>query len=441
MELKRGYIGGVAADESADGDSGAPRGAASTPLQGPLPRFDSERFELVREIGRGGYGVVYEAIDHGLKPAPVVALKLLRGLQADRLYRFKREFRALAEVRHENLVRLYELVVSDHDVFFTMERVEGVSPIDHVRARPHELRSLLRQLTQGVEALHRAGKLHRDVKPSNVLVEASGRVVLLDFGLAVDLDVTHTFDRAGTPRYMSPEQCAERSLDAASDWYAGGAMLFELLTGRAPFEGTVLQVIQAKQSQEAPRASSFAPDVPADLDELCAALLSRDPAARPSGDAILRRLDAPCEPRSREEPLARREPFVGRAREKDELWRRFEESLAGRLTVVLARGPSGIGKSALLRCCLEEIRRRRPETMILSGRCCELESVPYKAFDAVVDDLARQLRRLPPVEAAALLPRTPTPWPRSFRIAAGGRPWAAPIAPREETPRSCAGAG
>src|SRR5262249_16952881 len=99
---------------------------------------------------------------------------------------------------------------------------------------------------------------------------------------------------------------------------------------------------------------------------------------------------------------ARREPFVGRAREKAELLRFFEGSTR---TVVLARGPSGIGKSALLRWFLDELRQRRPEAMILSGRCFGLESVPYKALDAMVDELARQLRRLPPVEAAALLPR------------------------------------
>jgi eukaryotic-like serine/threonine-protein kinase len=362
----------------------------------------TERFELVRPLGQGAFGVVYQAIDRGLGSPRSVALKLLRRPYADRLARFKREFRALVELRHPNLVQLHELVASDAHVFFTMELVDGSSPLDYARYRPDEARELLRQLAEGLSALHRAGKLHRDVKPSNILVEKGGRLVLLDFGLAVELDGRDSVERAGTPLYMSPEQCAEQPLGEASDWYAAGVVLFELLAGRPPFEGTVTEVLEAKQSSPAPRVSSFAPAVPGDLDDLCAALLSRDPAQRPSGDEVLRRLRAAPQPAP-----PRHEPFVGRAVEQATLARLFEESAQGRCTVALARGPSGIGKSALLRRFLDELRRHKPEAMILAGRCFELESVPYKALDAIIDELARQLRRLPDVESAALLPRDP----------------------------------
>jgi hypothetical protein len=372
------------------------REAASTSYQAAPSGAISERYQIVRELGRGGFGVVYEAVDRKMTGAPSVALKLLRRPHPDQLYRFKREFRALAEMRHRNLVQLYELEAWGLDAFFTMELIRGQSPHQYVRQRPGEAREVLRQLAEGLSALHRAGKLHRDVKPSNVLVEDGGRVVLLDFGLAIEMEIGATADRAGTPLYMSPEQCAERPLEPASDWYAVGAVLFEALTGRPPFEGSVDELLRRKQSEEAPRASAFDPAVPDDLDDLCAALLARDPAARPSGDEILRHLQAaPVE-------VPRREPFVGRAREKARLFECFD---AGGRAVVLTRGPSGIGKSALLRCFLEELRRRKPEPMILAGRCFELESVPYKALDAIVDELARQLKRLPAIEAAALLPR------------------------------------
>jgi hypothetical protein len=376
------------------------REAASTSLlEAPDGFSGTERFQLVRQLGQGGFGVVYEAIDRGMSGSPSVALKLLRRPHADRLSRFKREFRALAEVRHPNLVQLYELVAAGPNVFFTMELISGASPLQ--RADPDQVRELVRQLAEGVHALHLAGKLHRDVKPSNILVQPDGRVVLVDFGLAIELDVAATQDRAGTPLYMSPEQCAGGALDQASDWYAVGAVLFEALTGRTPFRGSIQELVSAKQSQAAPRASQLASGVPEDLDELCAALLSRAPEARPRGDEVLRRLhsvSAPVEP-------TRREPFVGRAAELAELARRFDDLARGQTTVVLARGPSGIGKSALLRRFLDDVRQRRPETMILSGRCFELESVPYKALDAIVDELAHQLRRLPDVESAALLPR------------------------------------
>jgi tetratricopeptide (TPR) repeat protein len=428
----------VSGSESPAGDSSlesALREAASTSFLEHPSGFDSERFELVRELGRGGFGIVYEAIDRGLSDAPVVALKLLRRPHAERLYRFKREFRSLAEVRHENLVPLYELFASGPDVFFTMERIEGRSPIAHVRARPEKARDLLRQLARGLGALHGAGKLHRDIKPSNILVETSGRVVLLDFGLAIDLDVTDTIDcgRAGTPLYMSPEQCAEQPLETASDWYAVGTVLFEALTGRTPFEGTVDELIATKQTTPAPRVRSIAPEVPEDLDELCAALLARDPAMRPNGDEILRRLDAAHALAPTGELRTRREPFVGRERETAELLGHFEKSTRGARTVVLARGPSGIGKSALLRRFLDAVRDRQPETMILAGRCFELESVPYKALDTIVDELARQLRRLPALEAAALLPRDAnalaTLFPVLRQVEAFAQRWTTPRAP------------
>jgi hypothetical protein len=375
------------------------REAASTTYQSRPSGFSSERFELIRELGCGGFGVVYEAVDRELHGSPTVALKLLRGAHADRLYRFKREFRSLAEVRHKNLVQLYELVATGPDVFFTMELIRGESPLKYGRNNPDQARHLMAELAEGLMALHHAGKLHRDIKPSNILVEPDGRVVLLDFGLAIEIDVGHSAERAGTPRYMSPEQCAEQPLEEASDWYSAGTVLFETLTKRTPFVGTVEELLLAKGSREAPRASTFA-DVPEDLDDLCAALLSRDPAARPTGDEVLRRLRSKTPPSKVAPP--RYDPFVGRAREKDLLLRLFDE---GGHKVVLARGPSGIGKSALLRWFLDEVGRRQPAALVFAGRCFEMESVPYKALDAVVDELARHLKGLPEVDAAVLLPR------------------------------------
>jgi hypothetical protein len=369
------------------------REAARTRAPGDGAGFvGTDRFEVVRWLGRGGFGVVYQALDRHQRG--MVALKVLRRPQAELVYRFKREFRALAEVRHENLVRLYELEADGRDVFFTMELVDGEPLLADSTRHPEKARDVLRQLVEGLAALHRAGKLHRDVKPSNILVEKGGRVVLLDFGLAVELDAGEGDDRAGTPHYMSPEQCAAQRLTEASDWYAVGVVLFEALTGRRPFEGSAAEVQAAKQARESPRASSLVAEIPADLDELCAQLLARDPAKRPSGAELLALLSAA--------PIPERasEPFVGRAAELSLLWRIFEQ---GRGAMVLARGPSGIGKSALLRRFLEDLAQRRPQTRILAGRCYERESVPYKALDAVVDELARQLVRMP--DAASLLPQ------------------------------------
>src|SRR5689334_10178224 len=187
-----------------------------------LPILGAGRFEVRGTLGAGGAGVVYRAFDRQLQRE--VALKHLRQASGRDLYRFKREFRALADIVHPNLVTLHELHASEGDWYFTMELVEGVSFIDWVRpsrtmsgptrtradivASPvHEvrLRGALVQLVDALIALHKAGKLHRDLKPSNVLVTQVGRLALLDFGLVSSVAENNPEKLAvGTPVYMSP---------------------------------------------------------------------------------------------------------------------------------------------------------------------------------------------------------------------------------------------
>ncbi|KAB2899698.1 MAG: serine/threonine protein kinase, partial [Kofleriaceae bacterium] len=187
-----------------------------------------ERFELRGELGVGGSGAVYRVLDHAR--GEEVALKTLRRVSGADLYRFKREFRALSGVHHPHLVTLHELFVVGTEWMYTMELVDGerfdrwVRPagvLDEAR-----LRDALRQLADGLHALHAAGKIHRDLKPTNVLVDRRGRVVILDFGLTVppeSVDRTHEGGSVGTIAYMSPEQAADLPLGPATDWYAVSA--------------------------------------------------------------------------------------------------------------------------------------------------------------------------------------------------------------------------
>jgi predicted ATPase len=364
-------------------------------------------------LGRGGTGVVYEAYD--AKNGSVVALKTIESSNAESLYRLKREFRALADVHHENLVRFDELSFEEGQWFFTMELVRGTNFVEYVRpgagtALIHDsgrlgskldearLSSTLPQLVAAIAAIHDAGHVHRDIKASNVLVSNEGRVVLLDFGLVTALraagaETPQAAGIVGTPAFMAPEQAEGNAVGPAADWYAFGVVLFLALTGRLPFEGSTGEVLEAKLTRAAPPVRDFAPDAPANLASLCADLLRDAPAERPSVDAIRARLGLASSgstlaaaSATTTEPAG---PFVGRAREHAALVSAFAAVRErGERRIVVVEGEPGVGKSALVQRFLASIEER---AIVLVGRCYEQESMPLKGVDGIVDALSDHL--------------------------------------------------
>jgi serine/threonine protein kinase len=264
------------------------------------------------------------------------------------------------------------------------------------------LRDAFGQIALGLSALHGAGKVHRDVKPSNVRVTHDGRVVLLDFGLVFDVsgNVTADGNVVGTPSYMAPEQAFGGPVGPEADWYAVGVVLYECLTGRRPFEGDAARVLVAKRYQDPLPPSALVDGIPQDLEELCLALLEPERRGRPSGDEVLKRLQA----RTSDRPATGGAPFVGRDAELDALEGAFDEVVGGRAVTVALHGESGVGKSCLVRRFLDVTLAGRDDVLVLAGRCYEREAVPYKALDEVIETLSRRLANMPRDQAARLLP-------------------------------------
>jgi predicted ATPase len=330
-------------------------------------------------------------------------------MDAENLFRLKHEFRSLANLEHENFVRFGELASEGSQLYFTMERVYGPDFLRYVR--PHDvrangsdteirahgmpgvdeqrLRPALAQLVESLAALHEAGQIHRDVKPSNVLVTPEGRVVLLDFGVTTGFGTSEGI--IGTPAYMAPEQILGEELTPATDWYAVGAMLYASLSGEVPFEGEVAEILQAKLDEDV--RSKLGADTPDDLRLLCLALLERDASARPGIDEIRERLGL-------SRPVAQvREVFVGREQEL----RLLREGLARARTStqsIVVCGEAGMGKSALVERFLSELRN---EAIVLRGRCYEQESVPFGGVDSLVDALSEYLLGLSSSDVDRLL--------------------------------------
>lgn len=408
------------------------------------------RYRIVRQLGKGAMGTVYEALDP--RSTTPIAIKSVSRLSPESLTRFKYEFRLLAELRHPNVVSLHELHQEGSRLYFTMELIRGVDFVtwlcgeripDLQQRRPcrdyDKLRDAMRQLAEGVQAIHRAALLHRDIKPHNVLVTDEGRVVLLDFGLvrpqdeSQDLAMTDDGAVLGTPLYMSPEQAMGDPLGPPSDWYCVGELLYQALTGRTAFQGKSMLALMAAKQEDTPHPpSSLVTGIPEDLEALCVALLDRDPQRRPTGEEVLQRLST--DPRSSSSSRLERSnldgvprpvdaqptgalsvPFLGREAECQRLLQAAAATRRGRPVVVMVHGLSGMGKTALVRRFLQEAARE-PGTVVLSGKCSERESIPYKALDSVMDALCAYLRRLMPSEAAALMPRDPQAVARLFPV-------------------------
>jgi hypothetical protein len=381
---------------------------AAPARQRPLHLVGTKRFELRRPLGSGAFGEVYEARDreHGTR----VALKALKSANPDWIYRFKREFRLVGDLAHPNLVRLFELFVEKDRWYLTMELIEGLRFDTYLTRAPDRLRASFQQLALGVAELHRARCLHRDLKPSNALVESTGRVVLLDFGLAVHQRATRTSAIAGTPLYMAPELGLGQPPTEASDWYALGVMLYDALAGVPPYTGGEIAMMQQKLEDPPRLPSAIRSDVDPELEALAMRLIDKDPRARATGSDVLGVLIGEGASSARRHAAGSSPVVVGRDPQLAILETAMQASRTA-AAVIRVTGIPGIGKSALVGAFLD---RLRSSAHAHQGRCLELESVPFKGLDGAVDSLCNALSRLRYDDARRIAPHDVTALAQMF---------------------------
>jgi tetratricopeptide (TPR) repeat protein len=259
------------------------------------------RYEIIAMLGEGGMGAVYKARDMELDR--VIALKVIRPELAGNpeiLKRFKQELILARQVTDRNVIRIFDLGEADGIKFITMEYLEGESLYQILRRQGtvpvNEAMDIMRQMLSGLQAAHREGVIHRDLKPGNIMRDPQGRVVVMDFGLAHDMGgegMTRTGTMLGTMEYMSPEQAQAMAVDARSDLFTAGLIGYEMLTGKMPYhaDSAVASLLKRVQGRAAP-PSDWNKTIPQPISELVSKCLEPEPGHRwQSAREVIDRID------------------------------------------------------------------------------------------------------------------------------------------------------
>jgi predicted ATPase len=387
----------------AETEAATPTGISG--VTGAMPWPAVPGYEIVSEIGRGGMGVVYQAREVNL--GRDVALKFLPvdfARDADRLQRFLREARTASGLNHPHICVVHALEKHDERPFIVMEFIDGETLRPQIARRP-DVDQSARWIAQAARALataHAAGVIHRDIKPENIMVRRDGYVKVLDFGLARRLPTLtdrgggnspHPGVLIGTVGYMSPEQAHGAAVDSAADIFSLGIVLYELVTGRHPFEGdSALATLHAIANRQPAAPSRLNPEVPAALDGLTEAMLQKNPRLRPTAAEVEKVLTALTSGPSRTmAPDAPRRAIVHREPELAALAAALERADAGRGEIVCIAGETGIGKTTLVEDFLASAVVEDRNCLIARGRCSE-RLADTEAYLPVIDALQNLLQ-------------------------------------------------
>jgi ABC-type transport system substrate-binding protein len=370
----------------------------------------SNRYEIAREVGRGGMGVVYAARDPLLERDVAVKILTPTSLSSAAEARFRSEARIVAGMDHPGIVPVYDIGEHEGAMFLVLPLVRGANLRRHIQERllsDADVIEIGAQVAEALDYSHARGVIHRDVKPENIILAREAgellRVRLTDFGLAIVASQqrhTQSGSIVGSALYLSPEQVGRDSeTDRRSDVYALGTVLFECFSGRLPFDAGFPAILYAIRNEAPAELSALRPDLDASISAIVMSCLAKDPAQRPQqasevatalramqpgGNAREARLAS--DRRSFSEPNAIQEVrTVGRDEPLRLLRERLDRAAAGDAQLVLIGGQSGVGKSRLL----EELRReaQRRNVLVLSGRFYDQDrGFPFQAFCEAIQE-------------------------------------------------------
>ncbi len=377
--------------------------------------FQSGRYKVVKKLGEGGMGTVFEAEDTRLNQT--VAVKVVRSLELDEesLARFEREGQTLTKLSHPNIVSILDTGCEDEVHFIVMEYITGQNLKDFIASQPEHCvdteiaLDITRQISRALKHAHSRGILHRDIKPANIVVSDDNQAKLMDFGVAKSMGLTtltQTGDVVGTAAYMAPEQALGETLDARLDLYSLGCVLFEMVVGQRPFPGkNAARLIYSHVNHTPSLPVRAVVDISPALEEMIFKLLAKDPNQRYQSAAEV--IEAIDHTKTQLEPLVitvqaaeRRwaQVMIGHNEEMALLKKRLDAMLGGEGSLVFLTGEVGIGKSRLAH-QLEVQAGMRAAHFYMGRARHHKERVPYQPW---IDILREALRFTSPATIANL---------------------------------------